>query len=524
MNSCNLAALLAERADASPDAVALRAVEGGRERIVTYAELADLSARGAGWLRARGLRAGDNALVFQPVSVDLYVLLLALWRVGAAAVFVDPSAGRSHLARCCELTRPAAFVGPWRAQLLRWTSSALRTVARTVVTGRGPWPGALRWRESRDHPADVEIAALGPDTPALLTFTSGSTGQPKAAVRTHGLLRAQHRVLAETLALRPGETDLSTLPIFVLANLASGVASVLPDADLRQPGRIAVGPVARQIAEAQPTRIAASPALLERLLDAAVPLGGLRRVDTGGAPVFPALLARLRAAAPGADIAAVYGSTEAEPMAHLSERNLTADDLAAMRAGAGLLAGEPVAAVRLRVVEDRWGTPLGSLTAGEFARTVRAPGGSGEIVVTGPHVLGGYLHGAGEAETKFRADGEAWHRTGDAGYLDGRGRLWLLGRCAARVSDGRGVQYPLSVECAARLWLPKIRQCAFVVWKGRRCLLVEATTPTTGEEIERLRTSLAWAWVDEVKTVRRIPVDRRHQAKVDYVRLLRTLR
>ena len=79
------------------------------------------------------------------------------------------------------------------------------------------------------------------ETPALVTFTSGSTGAPKAAVRTHGFLLEQHRVLAESLRLTPDDLDLTTLPIFVLANLGSGVCSLIPDADLRHPGAIEPG-------------------------------------------------------------------------------------------------------------------------------------------------------------------------------------------------------------------------------------------------------------------------------------------
>ena len=211
-------------------------------------------------------------------------------------------------------------------------------------------------------------------------------------------------------------------------------------------------------------------------------------------------------------------------MAHLSDRDITAEDLVAMRAGAGLLAGAPVAAVRLRVIADHWGTPLGGLREEEFTSMVRAPGEVGEIVVTGPHVLKGYLHGAGDSENKFRVGDEIWHRTGDAGYLDTPGRLWLLGRCAAKVSDAHGVQYPLPVECAARLWLPAIQQCAFIAWKAKRCLLIQSATPPTGGELESLRTSLAWTRLNDVRLVPHIPVDRRHQAKVDYVRLSKQMR
>ena len=91
-------------------------------------------------------------------------------------------------------------------------------------------------------------------------------------------------------------------------------------------------------------------------------------------------------------------------------------------------------------------------------------------------------------------------------------------------NDGRGVQGPLAVECAARLFLPSIRQCAFVGWQGRRFLLVETAVPLINAEAARLRMSLAWAQVDEVRPMRRIPLDRRHQAKVDYVRLNKLLR
>ena len=122
-------------------------------------------------------------------------------------------------------------------------------------------------------PARAQVAPVDEQTPALVTFTSGSTGEPKAAVRTHGFLLAQHAVLEESLSLAPGEVDLTTLPIFVLANLASGVTSVIPDADLRYPGRIEPGPVFEQLRQLDRTthrlvgrtRIAASPALLARL-------------------------------------------------------------------------------------------------------------------------------------------------------------------------------------------------------------------------------------------------------------------
>src|SRR5690606_4454557 len=102
-----------------------------------------------------------------------------------------------------------------------------------------------------------------------------------------------------------------------------GAESVLPDADLRRPGEIDAAPVLAQVAEHGATRIMASPAFLERLVDhpaaARGALHAVRTIVTGGGPVFPDLVDRLRQLAPAARIISVYGSTEAEPIAHVSD-------------------------------------------------------------------------------------------------------------------------------------------------------------------------------------------------------------
>jgi acyl-CoA synthetase (AMP-forming)/AMP-acid ligase II len=96
-------------------------------------------------------------------------------------------------------------------------------------------------------------------------------------------------------------------------------------------------------------------------------------VYTGGAPVLPQLIRRLQNVAPHAEVVAVYGSTEAEPIAHLSNNQISADDCAAMLNGKGLLAGVPVAEIQLRIMPDRWGTPLGPVATEEFeALSLRA--------------------------------------------------------------------------------------------------------------------------------------------------------
>ena len=207
---------------------------------------------------------------------------------------------------------------------------------------------------------------------------------------------------------------------------------------------------------------------------------GVTDVFTGGGPVFPDVM---RTLAGQCRLTAVYGSTEAEPIAEISASKMTDADWAAMAAGNGLLVGEPVAAVDVRLVDD-------------------------EVWVTGPHVNNGYLDPADDAANKVNQDGQIWHRTGDAGRLDAAGRLWLLGRHGARVRVGDNWLYPFQIEAAARLWAG-VRRAALVEIAQRPVLAIES-------DFER-----DWPVPDgiEVQRVTAIPMDARHESKVNLTAL-----
>jgi acyl-CoA synthetase (AMP-forming)/AMP-acid ligase II len=518
----NIAEILLQRAAELGDSAAIVDVRRSRDRYFSFRELDETTASVARQFRDADLKRGDGVLLLHPVSAELYLVLVALFRLGCAAIFLDPSAGREHVERCCAIFPPKAFFGSPRAQLLRWTLPALHRVPKAFCSG---WfPGTQRLHLRTGAKPLREIVALPPEAPALITFTSGSTGQPKAALRTHGFLLAQHRVLEASLALQPGRRNLTTLPIFVLANLASGVTSFLPDADLRWPGKIAAGPVLAQMRRHKIETTAASPAFISRLLDecerssATIPV--ISSVYVGGAPVFPGLLRKAKQFCPQAEITAVYGSTEAEPMAEVALSAISNEDFDGMEQGKGLLTGRPVSSISLRVIREQWGVPISALDARMFERLMVASGEPGEIVVSGAHVLPGYLKGEGDAETKFEVDGVRWHRTGDLGYMDAAGRLWLLGRCNGKIQDARGTLYPFAVECAA-MQTPAIRRAALAAVDGRRVLAIETTETVSPEAI---LSSLSWARLDEVVFLDHVPVDKRHNAKVDYVALARKLR
>ena len=219
----NVVDLFTAQAAERPTEAALIEGTGRRRHVTTFADLDRAGAEGAGRLATAGVRRGDRVLVLVPVSARLYEVLAAVFRVGAVAVLVDPGAGIARLGEAVERVAPVALVGTPKAHLLRLVVPTVRRIPIQLCVG-GWVPGAERWGGG----PPVVTAEVGEDTPALLTFTSGTTGRPKAAVRTHGLLAAQHAALSAALGLRSGQIDLATLPVVVLASLASGVTRSWP--------------------------------------------------------------------------------------------------------------------------------------------------------------------------------------------------------------------------------------------------------------------------------------------------------
>jgi acyl-CoA synthetase (AMP-forming)/AMP-acid ligase II len=517
----NIIALLDEAALRTSDAPAIIDGPLGAERSTSFADLRQLSMQIAALLARSGVGRGDGIVMLVPMSAVLYAVIAAALRLGAVPVFIDPAQVAAQIERCRTALPLKAFVGSPLACLYRLLKPALRAIT-PAFTANGWFPGTSSLAAARSMIPINHVPADLDDAPAMLSFTSGSTGAAKGLLRNHRLLATTQDILARHLDLPPGGINLATMPALVMANLGRGVTSLIPDVDLRRPGAADPARIAGAIKRWKADSLLASPSLIENLADHCLALGqtldSLRAVFTGGAPVFPQLLDKFARAAPLARVAALYGSTEAEPIALLERDEIGPADRAAMKRGAGLPAGTPVAEIRLSILPDRWGQPLAGLSDAAMHSACLPAGAKGEIVVSGPHVSTGYLNGYGDAETKFRVGDTVWHRTGDSGWLDEHSRLWLTGRCAARIanSDGAGgAQYPLMVE-AALADDSAIAHAAFLSHRGQRLLVVELKRGADRSGLQELASALPWAGIERVVSLTRIPLDRRHNAKIDY--------
>lgn len=448
-----------------------------RGRALTFRQLKERVSAFAGGLVDLGLRPGDRVVLLVPMSFELYVCLLALFHVGATAVLVDPKAPVEDI---LSRFRPVALIGAPIAHLLRLKIPSLRGLGLYVSTGFTPLP---HWRLStvRGAPPPIDPG----DHPALLTFTTGSTGSPKAIARSHGFLLQQHRILKDHMDLHEEDVDFPTLPVFLLHSLAGGATCVLPDADLRKVGSVDPRRVVAQMVREGVTSMAGSPAFLGPLARHLVQTGQtnrtVRRIDTGGARVAAPVLRDLCAAFPEADITVLYGSSEAEPIALLDGRASLDELEAGERSGRGALVGTPVEAIDVRIDDD-------------------------EILVAGPHVNPRYYQDPeADAKHKVRDGDRIWHRTGDAGFLDEQGRLWLVGRAGRRIAG----RWPMTVEAPAEL-LPFVKKAALVDIDGAPQVACEISGAPSdwAAQVEAAAGVPAFA-------LPQIPVDPRHNAKID---------
>lgn len=571
----NVAAFLAAAVAAHPERIALvpaapstarlrRRFRAGGEadaRAMTFRDLDEASACVAGALGARGIAAGDRVVLLARPSPALYAAVIGVLRIGATAVFLDRRLLRSGAARALAAAEPRAIVGDARWLAARW-----------AVPGLGRIPTAIALdaaiRAGRSH----AVVVPAPDeAPALIAFTGGTLGgHARAVVRTHGTLAAQHRALAGALPVLDGDVDFTAFPMVTLHNLAAGVTTLLPERPFAPPEGIDPRAMLEAFARHGVTTASAAPAFWRHAADGWLAAGAtttLRRIAIGGAPLPPRLPGILSAVAPRAAIVGVYGSTEAEPVAVLDAGERATERAERCAAGWGYPLGAPVPEASVRIA---------------VARGAPAPDGAvGRLVVAGAHVApaAGWRGApdahdgrAGEAD-RAGADGDArsgersrrWHAMGDVAYRHA-GELWLVGREGSAIPTAAGDVWPGRVEAAAEA-LPFVRRAALVGLPSRPpsdratarpCLVVQ---PEPGRAIEAEgaegRARLAAAWhaaiarstsacpgdvageataggsgaafeapglaLPLIRVARRLPMDRRHHARIDRGALRRQL-
>ncbi|HEU4719197.1 MAG TPA: AMP-binding protein [Bacteroidia bacterium] len=494
-NVCDLFFSCAER---SPGKAAIIDRDGSAE---TFGKLAEDVKATAAYFHSKGIRKGDRVLVFVPIGIPLYRTVLALFHMGAVAVFLDEWVSRERLEVCCRIAKCKAFIAPFRLRALAFFIGELRKI-----------PVWLGTRYTPATSADPQALTHSSDT-ALITFTTGSTGIPKAADRTHGFLAAQFGALVDKIRPETTDVDMPVLPIVLLLNLGTGVTSVIADFNSRKPETIDTEKIWMQIISSNVNRFVASPFVVEQMAASGFNRKTRVRFFTGGAPVFPFQAERMKKGLPGSSVEIVYGSTEAEPISTISAEELISEK---NKSEKGLCVGKPYHGTTVRILPVT--EKIRSFRTEEELDSASLPTGKpGEIVVSGKHVLRHYIDNPeAEKQNKIFIGENVWHRTGDSGFLDENGNLFLCGRCSSLITDEHGETLAPFLWEGWFLTLPGVSMGTIAQHDGKIIAVIECA-PEKENEVEKL--ILGKYPFSSVVFLPRLPRDPRHFSKIDYGKL-----
>ncbi|MFC2294532.1 MAG: AMP-binding protein [Leptotrichia hongkongensis] len=496
-----------------PDNTALFDLKTGNK--ITFTQIDTKSDEICSYLTQKGFKKRNKIVVFVPIGIEFYLILTAIFKMGLQAVFIDPYAGIEHINKCCEMISPDGIIGSGKILLKGFFLKGIRKIGKKInYIKMMEHSEKLSIYEKNKNQKKIQNEKIDGSTPALISFTSGSTGFPKIIMRTHEFLLGQHNVLEKNLKFEKETAVYSSFPIFLLSHMATGTTTFIPDLNWRKPVESDFGNIVKQITENNIQNIILPPAIFENIVkfckDEKIMLENVQKVYTGGAPVFYSLMKNIKEVFANAKIIALYGASEAEPISVLNFEDITEEDIENMKNGDGLLAGKIINEIELKIKKLEKMPKKNKILKNNNVEDLSAL--KGEILVKGENVVNGYLN----VEKK---PNEKWHRTGDMGYINKKGQLILLGRVKGRIQIEENIYYPFTVETAFS-FCKNVKKSVLTSKNNKLYLIVERNPEFKGNlsedsEIKELKEKFGIFKIIETH----IPMDKRHNSKTDYKRL-----
>jgi long-chain acyl-CoA synthetase len=424
--SFNLATILRESTMAHPDKPMLKL----GPLTLTYEQVDTMSGRVATALKRSGLAPGDTIAVHLPNVPEFVFAYFGALKAGLTVVPLNP------LLRAPEIAYHLADSG---AQLLitfdAFAEEAAKGVADAgnvqlyVVSSSpgGPAPtNGIPFDQlyGADEVADIE--PMSPDATAVIIYTSGTTGKPKGAELTHFQMFMAATVAADTFAYRDDDVSMAVLPLFHVFGLSSVMnTAIRSGATLVLVPRFEVGAVLDAMVQHRVTVFCGVPTMFVALMHAdqgGRDLSALRICVSGGASIPGEVIKGFEAAYPGAPILEGYGLSETCAVATF---NRSAEERRVMSIGKRLWG------VEVRIVD------------GQDQELPPGPEHVGEILLRGHNVMKGYR---GKPEATAEAMRGGWFHTGDLGYRDEEGFIFIVDRKKDLVIRGGFNVYPREIE------------------------------------------------------------------------------
>lgn len=365
-------------------------------RPVTFGELLELSKSAQGHLKKLGLGPGDTVLLLEGLSTNLYGAVIGLLSLGVTVVLVEPWMPVEKINQVIRTMKPKLFLTNWFGRFWGMRASSIREIpiwknVSSILSGE------------KDG---FSIQSVDPSLPGIITFTSGTTGQPKGVVRKQGYLVEQHKVLSKNLDPDLKGPDLCIFANFALLNLASGRTTVLVPPKWKAKDLLEISRLPTNL---QPESLTCGPAFLLRLMENGN-FNSLKSIHIGGALTDCDIFEKAFSLWPASHISHIYGSSEVEPVALVD--------------------------AKIAVKNSREAGYFQTLNLGVPVPEITPSLEENGLWVTGPHVCPEYVGSAIENKINKRRDEKqrVWHFMGDRITEDSKG-WWYSGRSAQSIED-----------------------------------------------------------------------------------------
>lgn len=471
-----------------------------KENKITYNDFIEKSLKLGQYLSDKGIKKGDYVSVMINMSIDLYSSLVALWSIGAIPVFFDVSAKKEYIQKCLETIKPQYIIATNKNKFLL-----------SFITPFNKFPKISIETDLTNYKKISIIKDDLSETGAIITFTSGSSGIPKTVLRTHKFLLDQYEIIYQAMHYSNDQIDLGILPIFTLANLGAGITTVIPNSKMNNIAKLNIKNIVHQIETHKISSATISPAVLKNILDYSEinnsNLSSFKKLHIGGGPVFPNNLQILNSEKfKNVEKYIAYGSSEAEPISMIKWEDMM-NLYNEIKKGKGLPLGKIINNINLEIIKETK-NPIPQIS--DIEKITSTPG---EIIVSGKNVLTSYFNNYGNNENKIKCNDTVWHRTGDIGYIDENQILWMLGNKRSTITINNKKYYPFKIECILNTKY-NIERCTVLSNNKELFLILENNDKEKIDKNDKLFLDF-----NKIIFINKIPMDKRHNAKIDYVKL-----